>query len=178
MNANQPSMRSLLLARTTNDSQNQLQGRHFNINGIAFIANLKHGLLLKFNPIMGSFGCVLKKGCDTLLADIQPVTPFHMAEAAVKILDLQSDCRKPHIHEDGRERLPKNVSLVLVIKANTATEPFFQAFLKQFHGLMINFLNDKDCNRHVQGALGNMKTTPSGLRHSVSPDKSNGGQSA
>ena len=69
-------MRSMSLAHATNGSQNQLQGRHFNINSIAFIANLKQGLLLEFDPIMGSFGVMLEKGCSAPIADIQPVTPL------------------------------------------------------------------------------------------------------
>ena len=160
--ANQPSMRSLSLVHTTND-------------GIAFIVNLEQGMLLEFDPIMGSFGIVLEKGCSMPIADIQPMTPLHMAQAAVKILALQENCPKRHADEDGMERIPKNVLLVLVSKANTATASLFLAFTLQFRKLMINHASDKEQNRHVQCVLANMKTSQSCLRQCVSPDAPKGG---
>ena len=66
----QLSMGTMLMEHSDKNGGHQFQGRDININGIAFIANLDQGVLLDFNSIIGLFGAVLEKGCDTPIGDI------------------------------------------------------------------------------------------------------------
>ena len=149
-----------------------------NINGIAFIVNLEHGLLLDFDSIMGSFGAVLEKGCNVPIGDIQPLTLFKMAESADRILAEQRMSEEPCANEDGIQRLPKKVSSVLANEANTVTRTFSHAFADQFEAWMTQHTSDQERNRFIQGLLANMKTTHPCLCHCIVPDPANTGRSA
>ena len=171
--ANQPSIVSVFPGLVEYNCVPELQDKDFNSYGMAYAFNMKDGLILQFDHIMGFFSKVLEKGYGMRMTQLSTLAVLDLSKTTNLILNLQHKSVTPFLDPTDREILPRTVLAVLVIKSDVDRNDcsFFSAFYLAFEELMTNYLDNDSRTKWCERSVINLGKSYPLYRHIISPKK-------
>jgi len=174
--SHQPSITSFFPGMVDYNCAPDFQGKEFNIDGPACAFNMKHGLILEFNDIMGFFAEMAVRGYHIQMNELSPLSILDMSKTANMIIDVHNGCGKPHEDDRMRSVLPNIILSIVIVK--TEVNPDNCSFFSAFYLAFCNILQDaslqsaEDQERYCKRVIANLGKAYPMLRHVISPVKS------
>ena len=120
--------------------------KDFSNTGKRHATNLKDGLLLHYENIVGFFCRAAEHGYDIQINSISPLGMYHITSIANKILQFNNTSLEPHWEDkDDIDLLPTSLVTAIAIKSrcNATDASFFTAFCEAFKLMMTNKLTNE-----------------------------------